>query len=563
MRARSDGSRGMLQRLVNARPEILQDALVESGLPVDHPIRWTSPLFSEDFRMYRDKAFLDRLNVQLQHRPLRDFWPARGPRWGGLGRCGSQVLLVEAATSMEEFDTACQASSGASFSLIDRALAETRDFLGATADRDWTANYYRFANRLAHLYLLRQLNGIDAKLVLVHFHDTNALEPTGSWLDTIASHLGLPYPSNWIQTHVKEVFIDAAPLGDVEWPPAEPLPKRSAAGKPAQAYNTPLGETADVPRIVGPTQPVRPAVDPNTKASVPTMWRGTPDVTFDGIADAIILDVKTTGHGAQARATILVLIGLDMSDVFPEDGHKQGKQPMKFYRLDPERPAPPPTQSSSHTNAELDDDEEEDPDRIYSFSEIAARVRKFVGDRPIIAYNASVATTILDRELTLAGVESIRGNPRICIKARFERDSHHKLSSSLEAIGRTVGKGGITIGNYNADSKDAETIVRVALLFWFKDNRYSERKDRMVSDSAFVGFLNVANVLGFVGAMLPAILFYGGALVLLLWIMSLLLPGWGFMLFLIFFGGACVLMWWTADRIDELEKDESDEFGGK
>ena len=271
MRARSDGSRGMLQRLINARPEILQDALVESGLPVDRPIHWTSPLFSEDFRMYRDKAFLDRLNVQLQHRPLRDFWPARGPRWGGLGRCGSQVLLVEAATSMEAFDTACQASSAASFSRIDRALAETRDFLGATPDRGWTTSYYRFANRLAHLYLLRNLNGIDAKLVLVHFHDTNTLEPTGSWLDTMASRLGLPHPSNWIQAHVKEVFIDAAPLGDVEWPPAEPPPHRSAAERPRHGYGTPFTQTATVPRIVDPTGPAHPAVDPNSQASVPTM----------------------------------------------------------------------------------------------------------------------------------------------------------------------------------------------------------------------------------------------------------------------------------------------------
>ena len=179
-RTAEGGSRKWLQVLVNHRPDLLEEA-VRSTVPVTEDIRWLSPLASDGFRMYRDVAFLDRLDVQLRHRPLQDFWPARGPRWGGLARCGANVLLVEAATHAQEFDTACQASSAASIRKIRRALAETQHFLGADTDADWASRYYQYANRLAHLYLLRELNGLDAFLVVVCFVNGSAGAPASRY----------------------------------------------------------------------------------------------------------------------------------------------------------------------------------------------------------------------------------------------------------------------------------------------------------------------------------------------------------------------------------------------
>ena len=38
-----------------------------------------------------------------------------------------------------------------------------------TSTTDWTKCFYQYANRLAHLYFLKELNGIDAALVFVYF----------------------------------------------------------------------------------------------------------------------------------------------------------------------------------------------------------------------------------------------------------------------------------------------------------------------------------------------------------------------------------------------------------
>ena len=34
---------------------------------------------------------------------------------------------------------------------------------------DWSGTFYQYANRLAHLYLLHELNDVDAWLVFVYF----------------------------------------------------------------------------------------------------------------------------------------------------------------------------------------------------------------------------------------------------------------------------------------------------------------------------------------------------------------------------------------------------------
>jgi hypothetical protein len=39
-------------------------------------------------------------------------------------------------------------------------------------DAPWEAPFYQYANRLAHLYFVRQLNGLDAYLLFLYFADS-------------------------------------------------------------------------------------------------------------------------------------------------------------------------------------------------------------------------------------------------------------------------------------------------------------------------------------------------------------------------------------------------------
>lgn len=73
-------------------------------------------------------------------------------------------------------------------------------FLGAnTAVVDWGKHpYYQYANRLAHLYLLTELNGIDAYLMMIYFlNDKEQKGPCqiSEWEEAIRKQnicLGLP-----------------------------------------------------------------------------------------------------------------------------------------------------------------------------------------------------------------------------------------------------------------------------------------------------------------------------------------------------------------------------------
>ena len=54
------------------------------------------------------------------------------------------------------------------------ALASAKEALGVPKDAPWDAPFYQYANRLAHLYFLRQLNGLDATLLFLYFAQSGA-----------------------------------------------------------------------------------------------------------------------------------------------------------------------------------------------------------------------------------------------------------------------------------------------------------------------------------------------------------------------------------------------------
>ena len=200
------GARGSLkwiQHFVAHRPDLLQP----SALP---PITWLSPLSDDDFAEYRDGAFLDRLGLANLSSNLSAFWPARGPQWDALGRTEHGPVLVEAKAHVAEFLTPGTQAGDASRRRIDAAFNRVMSDLSIRPRSDWANVYYQYANRIAHLWWLRQ-QGIAASLVFVSFlNDAEMGGPATAetWEAMFAAAnyaLGLP-ESCRVNRHVHHVY---------------------------------------------------------------------------------------------------------------------------------------------------------------------------------------------------------------------------------------------------------------------------------------------------------------------------------------------------------------------
>lgn len=208
------GRRGSLmyvQRLVSQRPDLLERHLRDAGAILSGVhVEWVSPRKDDDWAEYRDASFLRRIGHPELVDALREFWPARGPQWDALGVAGDTVLLVEAKAHVGELASSCAARSGDSLERIASSLAVARKAFGAREDADWLAGYYQLANRLAHLWFLRE-HGIDARLVLLQFTGetrmptSSAREAYDAAFAAAAAHLGFAdraMPSDVVHVHV-------------------------------------------------------------------------------------------------------------------------------------------------------------------------------------------------------------------------------------------------------------------------------------------------------------------------------------------------------------------------
>jgi hypothetical protein len=169
------------------------------------------------YREYRDQAWLDRLEVELPNRALRDFWPARGPVWDALAKSGcGDVILVEAKAHIAEIASPRCMAEGDSQTRIRASIGELRQLIAPRSTADWAGTFYQYTNRLAHLYLLRVLNGIPAELVFLYFlnaSDVNGPATAAEWQGAIKllhSYLGLRHHP--LLTHVHNVYLDVADL---------------------------------------------------------------------------------------------------------------------------------------------------------------------------------------------------------------------------------------------------------------------------------------------------------------------------------------------------------------
>ena len=222
------GSQYWLQIAVNQRNDVIDKTIVDAlSLPPASTVEWLSPLATDTspFKEYQDGAFLKLLRAKLERRALRDFWPRRGPVWDGLARTSDgRCILIEAKANLPEFNSSGSKASPRSLAKIQSALKETKGFLGVNDETDWTTCFYQYANRLAHLYFLKELNKIPTALVFVYFvgddtvpgRDPVSREKWEAAIEIAHHHLGVRPNSPWMKQNVFDVFIDVHELNDVQ-----------------------------------------------------------------------------------------------------------------------------------------------------------------------------------------------------------------------------------------------------------------------------------------------------------------------------------------------------------
>ncbi len=220
------GSQLQIQIYVNRRPAELSRhvlAALPSLASLGANIRWVSPLESERFVEYQDRAFLRAVGLEHLASRLSAFWPSGGPVWDALAAVEFKkypgvkgVILVEAKSHPPEvYGGGCKASPR-SRKKIEAALGETKRWLRVREDADWTGPLYQSANRLAHLYFFREVARVPAWLVNVYFFDDRH-SPTSreEWevaLVQVKAESGLPGVAI---PHAGEVFLCAGSRGEL------------------------------------------------------------------------------------------------------------------------------------------------------------------------------------------------------------------------------------------------------------------------------------------------------------------------------------------------------------
>lgn len=215
-----------MQFFANDQPETLNHAIRQAtGIAPHIEIQWRSPLADDDFAEYFDQAFLDCLGKTPLKVALRQFWPSGGPHWDGLALTSNgEVILVEAKANITEFATdPCSAESPTSIHHIMKSLSEVQQFMGIAERRRrpelWFNAFYQYANRLAHLYFLHELNGIPTHMVfldIVNDPDSgdDAVKSSDEWNSLVRlaeACLGIT-SGNPLMKRVHHIHLDVAGL---------------------------------------------------------------------------------------------------------------------------------------------------------------------------------------------------------------------------------------------------------------------------------------------------------------------------------------------------------------
>jgi hypothetical protein len=154
----------------------------------------------------------------LEKVSLNSFWPRRGPQWDGLAKTDrGDLILVEAKSHIPELVTDPTGAKGTSLTKIRKSLAEVKWDLRSGAYADWATCFYQYTNRLAHLYLLRELNALPAYLLFLYFiNDEEQKGPSSQaqWEGAIELlEALLDVHEHKLSDYVLHTFIDVRNLG--------------------------------------------------------------------------------------------------------------------------------------------------------------------------------------------------------------------------------------------------------------------------------------------------------------------------------------------------------------
>jgi hypothetical protein len=189
------GSQHQIQLYVNRRAEELSQTIIAATLSIsrDASLEWVSPREEKRYKEYFDDAFLHVLGFDTFRRQLEDFWPNGGPHWDALAKVdiagNSGAIVVEAKAHLTEvYDKKGVGASPASRKIIEASLRRTCEWLKVPYGPTWTGSLYQSANRLAHLYFLREIAKADAWPVNIYFLDDRGYKPTSrdEWTPALA-----------------------------------------------------------------------------------------------------------------------------------------------------------------------------------------------------------------------------------------------------------------------------------------------------------------------------------------------------------------------------------------
>jgi hypothetical protein len=209
------GSQKWLQEIINDCPDFLDKIIQQKIISLSgQEICWVSPLKSDQYAEYRDTGFLKQIGLVELAEKLSKFWPKMGPQWDALGKTtdGKAYFLIEAKANVHELVSFCGAKDKKSLKTISESLNETQRWLNCRGSCiDWKFGFYQYANRLAHLYFLREKTDIEAYLIFLYFvndfsHISTSHEAWNVALNLQKKLMGLPGES--LKGKVIELFLD-------------------------------------------------------------------------------------------------------------------------------------------------------------------------------------------------------------------------------------------------------------------------------------------------------------------------------------------------------------------
>lgn len=183
---------------------------------------------------------------------------------------------------------------------------------------------------------------------------------------------------------------------------------------------------------------------------------------FCGFDEAVVVDIETTGLDPESdRVITLSMIRADFAALQQDPSGLHGET--MDVLVHPQRPIPARA-SRVHgiTNKDVADK--------GPFADVAQQVRDFIGNRPIIAHNASFDKKFLTAEFKRAGVKTLARNKSYCTMRRFQLFNHgQRKGSTLDDAAEALGVSSRTGIKHDA-SEDTRITFEIAGLFYLMDN---------------------------------------------------------------------------------------------